>query len=123
MEQKRFVAIWSNADNTCKRVFECKSITDQEHKKLLDESLKSISREQKDEHTKDHMFGALSKKVWNHDYAIAKAIYDNYVDRGVFEENEEFQKAFYDEIFNGIELDFDKTPIEFQQIVKFLRGE
>ncbi len=48
---------------------------------------------------------------------FAKAIYDNFVDRGLIENDDDFQQAYYDFIFSDMELDFEQAPTEFKAIL------
>jgi hypothetical protein len=48
---------------------------------------------------------------------LAKSIYDNFVDRGLIENDDDFQQAYYDFIFSDMELDFEQAPAEFKAIL------
>lgn len=48
---------------------------------------------------------------------FAKSIYDNFVDRGMIENDDDFQQAYYDFIFSDMELDFEQAPAEFKTIL------
>lgn len=55
------------------------------------------------------------------DLFIAKSIYDNYVERGVIEENEDFDNMWIDYIFNGGDLDEEAFPEDFIKILNKVR--
>ena len=54
-------------------------------------------------------------KFAQHDYFLAKSIYDNFVDRGLIEDDDQFQKEWFDYIFNGEEIKHE--PQEFKDIL------
>lgn len=110
-----FVSVELNNDKTCKRVFECRNLTESEYNKLLNEEAKSKEREKKFEEIQQREMTNLLTKLSYHDLFLAKATYDNFVDRGLIEENNEFQQAWYDFVFNGTPL--DNKPEEFVQIL------
>lgn len=51
-------------------------------------------------------------------FHLAKSIYDNFVDRGLINDNSDFQKAYYDYVFNGKEIKIEDTPTDFQTIYR-----
>lgn len=116
----RFVAVEYNENGSCKKVLSCVNLTESEYQKLLNESLVS----------KQHGLARLEKQKKDIEYIcidiakqyllLAKSIYDNFVDRGLLEEDEELQKQFYDFIFNGGE--FAPTNQEFLKILNKIRG-
>lgn len=110
-----FVSVELNNDKTCKRVFECRNLTENEYNKLLNEEAKSKEREKKIQERQEKEIIYLSTKLSVNDLFLAKATYDNFVDRGLIEENNEFQQAWYDFVFNGTPL--DNKPEEFVQIL------
>ena len=70
------------------------------------------------EHNKQHEY--VEKRL-NH-YAsqqvvLAKSIYDTYVDRGLIEKDEDFEKMWFDFYFNEKELNLKKAPQEFNKIL------
>jgi len=97
----KFVCIELNDSGTCKKVLPCVNLTDSEYNKLLNESLASKqhglakAQKQKEEIEK------LDTRINKHDMLLAKSIFDNFVDRGLIEEDDELQQSFYDYIFNN----------------------
>lgn len=51
----------------------------------------------------------------------AKSIYDNYVERGVIEENEAFDNMWIEYIFNNGTLNEEAFPEEFTKILDMMR--
>lgn len=108
-----------------KQVIKVGSYTEKEYKGLLNDlevykveqkKLKDLEEELNQQHletTKQH-----SKRLSTHDFLIAKSIYDNFVDRGLLEDSEDFQQAFYDFIFNDKEIEKSIIPFEFETILR-----
>ena len=116
----KFVAIEYNENGTCKKVLPCVNLTDNEYHKLLNESLASkqhglarLEKQKKD-------IECIYKDISNEYLLIAKSIYDNFVDRGLLEEDEELQKQFFNFIFNDRE--FNPTNQDFIKILNKIRG-
>jgi len=49
---------------------------------------------------------------------LSKALYDNFVDRGFIDNDNEFQQMWYDYLLNDKELDLNKAPIEYEKILQ-----
>lgn len=118
----KFVAVELNDDDTCKRVLLCKNLTDSEYKKLVNEEHRSKSLESDKEVEIKNNIKELYAKASTHDFFLAKVIYDNYVDRGYFESNSDFDKNFYDFFFNNKDINCS-FPSEFEKILKKVRGK
>lgn len=117
----KFVAIELNDNGTCKKILSCVNLTQSEYNKLLNESLASrqhgLAKAQAQREEIEHIFTYLGK----HDLLLAKSIFDNFVDRGLIEEDDELQKSFYDYIFN--EGKFETTNEDFMKILNKVRGK
>lgn len=111
----KFVAIELNGE-TCKRVLQCKTITASQYNDLVNEQNACISVEELEKQTIKEKVLYLSEKVSEHDLLLAKSIYDNFIDRGLIDDNEEFQKEWYDFIFNDKKL--KDYPCEFETILE-----
>lgn len=117
---KNLIAISTNGSNSIALV---KSVNEQEYKKLINEQEKNLAkgekkaREHEEQHKKikEHL-GHLSK----HDYILAKSIYDNFVDRGLIENDDSFQKAWFDFYFNNAHIPNVNFPKEYQDILERL---
>ena len=64
----------------------------------------------------------LECKVDERDLLLAKSIYDNFVDRGLIENDDAFQQAWYDYFMNDIDLVIEQYPAEFSKILDKVRG-
>ena len=49
---------------------------------------------------------------------LAKTIYDNFVDRGFIDNDNDFQTMWYNYYFNGGELDLTNAPSEYNTILE-----
>ena len=56
----------------------------------------------------------------NNTIHLAKAIYDNFVDYGFIKDDAKFQKAYYDYVIEGQDIDFNNAPAEFIKILERL---
>lgn len=119
----RFVAVEYNENGTCKKVLSCVNLTESEYKKLLNESLVSkqhgLARLEKQKQD----YELLKKKLEEEQILQAKSIFDNFVDRGLIEDDEELQKDFYDFFFNDTPLTYAYLKNEhFMKILNKIRG-
>ena len=48
---------------------------------------------------------------------LAKSVYDNFVDRGLIENNDDFQNVWFDFYFNNGKLNIDNAPEEYKTIL------
>ena len=115
---KKLVAI-SYAQDKCKQVSIVKNVNDNEYAKLVNEQNKYDS--DKELETKEifkrlNCSETLIGKLFSKQVFVAKATYDRFVDRGYINENKDFDKAFYDYVFNGVALNLDNAPEEFKII-------
>lgn len=55
------------------------------------------------------------------DLFVAKSIYDNYIERGLIDENDEFDQKFYDFVFNNYELKPEDLDNDFVKILNKLK--
>ena len=56
------------------------------------------------------------------DIFIAKSIYDNYVERGYIDEDEEFDKKFYNYVFNNCAFKEEDLNEDFVKILNKVRA-
>jgi ASC-1-like (ASCH) protein len=115
---KKLIAISTNGSNGVSLV---KSVNEQEYKKLINDQEKRLAKGEKLACEHKELHDSVEKRL-NH-YAslqcvLAKTIYDNFVDRGLIENDESFQQMWYDFYFNGKELEsIDKAPKEYKDIL------
>ena len=119
----KLVSVSYNDKGECIALFEVKNLDQKEYAKHLSDYHKQEEAEKS--HHKEHLefaehFGKTDKLLDLHTICLAKSIYDNYVDRGYFDENDDFQKDFADFLFRGSELHLEKAPSEFTKILERL---
>lgn len=110
--------------NGCESIAEVKVVNDRELNRLLNE------QEQHKQHElleKEELKKQVSANKENIDTftkgfigIIAKSIYDNFVDRGLIDNDDDFQQMWYDYYFNEKELDLDNAPQEYLKIFERL---
>ena len=115
--EKKLIAISTNGSNGVSLV---KSVNEQEYKTLINNQEKHLAKGEKLalEHEKKHQFLEEGIKHFTRlELILAKSVYDNFVDRGLIDNDDSFQKAWYDFYFNDKELYFEKCPVEFSKIL------
>lgn len=120
--KEKLVAIKYDELGKCEKLLIVKNVQDQEFKALKNEENEHKELEFKKELELNKRLCNLEKNNHNNSFLIAKSIYDNFVDRGLLEDNAEFQQMFYDMIFNKGEFDIAKMPKEFETILNYVRG-
>ena len=118
---KKLIAISTNGSNGVSLV---KSVNEQEYKKLINDQAKRLAKGEKLalEHNEQHE--QLKKgllKAQRNELLLAKSIYDNFVDRGLIENNDDFQQAWFDYYFNDKEISLDNVPQEYEKILSKVR--
>lgn len=118
-DKKKLVAISHNEN----QVFLVKSVTENEYNKLLNNHNKfEAKQEQKENELKREIEQAKSRlgKLESKNLLLAKSIYDNFVDRGLLENDDKFQQMWFDFYFNSCELDLSNAPQEYNVILERL---
>ena len=118
---KKLIAISTNGSNGVSLV---KSVNEQEYKKLINDQAKRLAKGEKLalEHNEQHeqlKKGLLKAK--KNELLLAKSIYDNFVDRGLIENNDDFQQEWFDYYFNDKEISLDNVPQEYEKILSKVR--
>ena len=119
----KLVAIRHNDNNECIDLLEVKTLDDKEYAKRVQEFHKVEEANKKHKQSHGDLISALENHTETldlHKVCLAKALYDNYVDRGIIDEDEEFQKAFANFLFRGVELKLEETPTDFKKILERL---
>lgn len=101
-------------------VFLVKNVSNNEYNALLNnQSAKEQSDLDKEHRFKKHLdqHDADIKHLYKHELILAKSVYDNFVDRGLLENDEDFQKLWFDYYFNDGELDLENAPEEYKKIL------
>lgn len=113
----KLIAISTNGSNSIALV---KSVNEQEYKKLINEQEKNLAKGESKAREHEQQHKNVDKELEHFttlQCVLAKSVYDNFVDRGLIENDEQFQKMWFDFYFNGGELDLDNSPKEYQDIV------
>lgn len=122
------IAVVYDANGKCTHLAQVKVVSKQELNKLTNEQNK-FDQEQKTNEKKYK--NELDAEIERHKARIgwlesrtlflAKAIYDNFVDRGLIENDDAFQQAWYDYYFNDKDLTIEQYPVEFSKILEKVR--
>ena len=117
---KNLIAISTDGSNTISSV---KSVNEQEYKKLINlQAERQAKRESKArEHEEQH--NTIDKELEHFttlQCVLAKSVYDNFVDRGLIENDDSFQKAWFDFYFNNAHIPNVNFPKEYQNILERL---
>lgn len=118
--EKKLIAISTNGSNGISLV---KSVDEQEYKTLINNQAKHLAMGEAlaSAHKKQHEDLEKGLTHFNKlEFVLAKSVYDNFVDRGLIENSDEFQQEWYDFYFKGTELKFDNVPEEYKTILERL---
>lgn len=103
------------------KVFIVKNVDEQEYNRLLNKEHENDSKIEQEKNNLSIALCNMSKDVSHclkHDLILAKSVYDNFVDRGLIENDENFQQLWYDFYFNGGELNLSQAPQEYKTILE-----
>lgn len=117
----RFVAVEYNDNGTCKKVLQLVNLTESDYKKLLNQSAESRQHGREKSKSIETKIATNTKRIDIMTFLLAKSIYDNYVDRGVFEEDKDFEQAVYDCLFDDKKIIL-VGPEPFQKILEKVAG-
>lgn len=123
--KNKHIAVAYDKDGKCEFLAKVKVINDREFNRLSNEKEQHIAiQEQEKYELKNQVLDNQEKirKLERRDLLLAKSIYDNFVDRGLIENDDAFQQAWYDYYINDIELNFELYPAEFSKILDKVRG-
>ena len=81
---------------------------------------KQAEEQAKKEEENKKRFDNLERYSFKQNLLIAKVYFDNEVDKGLCETNEEFEQAFNNYVYKGIALEIGKAPKEYQAILERL---
>lgn len=115
------IAVVYDANGKCTHLSNVKMVNKQELNKLTNEKNKKDSeRELLEKGFLDELQGNTKtiQKLLTRDLILAKSVYDNFVDRGIIENDENFQQLWYDFYFNGCELNLSQAPQEYKTILE-----
>lgn len=118
--KNKHVAVILDQQGNCEFVAKVKVINDKELNRLINESNVSLAKKQQKENELKKQVAANQEKISGIEskyVLLAKSIYDNFVDRGLIENDDDFQQDYYDFIFNDKEIDFEQAPEDFKKIL------
>ena len=119
MKDKQVAVVYG--EDGCELLADIKVVSQQESHKLANEYEKNKSKKLKEEEEHKKKTESLEESVRHllcRDLLIAKAQYDKFVDRGLLDENKEFDKKFYDFIFENKPLKPSEYPEDFKKILE-----
>ena len=114
---KKLIAIYTNGSNGVSLV---KSVDEQEYKKLINAQERHLAQGELLAKSHEQTHKTLEQQVKHlhkTELLLAKSIYDNYVIRGLLEQNEQFEKEWFDFYFHNKELNCENAPKEFNEIL------
>lgn len=113
----KLIAISTNGSNSIALV---KSVNEQEYKKLINEQEKNLSKGEKKAREHEEQHKNIDKELEHFttlQCVLAKSVYDNFVDRGLIENDDQFQQMWYDFYFNGGLINTENAPKEYKDIL------
>ena len=118
------IAIKRNAKDEIEECLECEIVGVDKYKAYKKESsvvkAKQAEEQAKKEEENKKRFDNLERYSFKQNLLIAKVYFDNEVDKGLCETNEEFEQAFNNYVYKGIALEIEKAPKEYQAILERL---
>ena len=116
-EDKLLVAISTKG----KKIALIKNVTKNEYNELLNEQEKEQRKEDLEKNIIDEEITRHRQNIdalFVRDVILAKSIYDNFVDRGLLENNDAFQQMWFDFYFNDAKLELENAPEEYKKILE-----
>ena len=115
---KKLIAVSTNGSNGVSLV---KSVDEQEYNKLINIQEKQLAKGEllaKSHEKKHETIEKGIKHLQKTELLLAKSIYDNYVIRGLLEQDNDFEKQWFDFYFNDKDMNLENAPKEFNEILK-----
>ena len=123
-QRDRYVAFALNEEGKCSECLDVRLVSKEEQNALKNQSAELKAFKQKEEKTHREEHSTIEKGLKHFtmlELVMAKSVYDNFVDRGLIDNDDDFQSAWYDFYFNGGELPREKdAPKEYQDILRKL---
>ena len=114
---KNCIAVSTDGSNSIALV---KSVNEQEYKKLINLQAEKQAKREKQAREHEEQHNSIDKKLTHYaslQCVLAKSIYDNFVDRGLIENDDQFQQMWFDFYFNDKKLDLNNVPQEYKKIL------
>ena len=108
-------------ENGCELIAKVKVLSHLEINKLENEYERNKSKKLKKYSELESRLNQHDKELghlFNQELLLAKALYDKFVDRGLIDEDKDFDQKFYDFIFNGKQLSARDYPDDFKKILE-----
>ena len=125
MKDKQVAVVYG--DNGCELVAEIKMVTNQQLHTLENDFEKNKSKKAKKQKELLDTIDYHGKRVAHfekNELLLAKSIYDNFVDRGLIDNDDQFQKDWYDYFLgDSKELNLSKAPNEYKKILEKVVNE
>ncbi len=125
MNDKKLVSVILDENGKCEHIAEVHNLDTKAYNKCVNEERAYRENKQKIEQERDNAIKEIFERAYKHlnhtkknDVYLAKSIYDNFVDRGLINDSEDFQKDFFNHIYKGADLDLKKAPTEFITILR-----
>lgn len=115
-KDKKLIAISTSGN----KVAIVKSVDENEYKRLLNLQEQELNIENAKEtqiETQLTHHNQSVERLFIRDLVLAKSVYDNFVDRGLIENDDAFQKMWFDFYFNGGEIKLKDAPKEYNEIL------
>lgn len=120
--KEKLVAIKYDELGKCEQVAIVKNVQDNQYKTLKNEENEHKEFELNKEQELNKKVNENKEKITKLEYIIAKNLYDSFVDRGLLEYDDEFNKMFYNMVVSGSEFDITKLPSDYEKILNYVRG-
>ena len=118
------IAVKRNAKDEIEECLECEIVGVDKYKAYKKESsvfqAKQLKEKEDRQRDYDDFNMSLEKRLFKQNLLVAKVYFDNEVDKGLCETNEEFEQAFNNYVYKGIALEIEKAPKEYQAILERL---
>ena len=118
------IGVVYDANGKCTHLSHVKMVNKQELNKLTNEKNEIEQKNKANAEKYKNQLDAFQTKTDDRLYAlenkifiVAKSIYDNFVDRGLIENDDAFQQMWFDFYFNDGELNLELAPQEYKTIL------
>ena len=117
----RYVAFGLDSENECNECLDVRLVSKEEQNALKNQCAKARAKKEQEKKEHKELHKNIDEKLEHFDTlqcVLAKSIYDNFVDRGLIENDDQFQQMWYDFYFNGGLFNTENAPKEYKDILK-----